>query len=379
MSDVFEGPGWWLASDGRWYSPDDHVDPNYRAQFALAAPPVVPQPNFPQVATVAPTSTNVEEETATVTNLHHRMESVNGDATRLANESTVASPLVSVAQTDETVSNPTVSDGWTPLLDESEVAPTPEVHGPHDQTAPINGAPTANAPDETEHKIETPTVDAHDTESISAMPKATTINVSAQEAKEALLTETITHTEIEPTSDNEAPQSAPLLQVANPSAGISAPLVADPMGGETSTALVPVAGDVVGFYREVRVRDWILAILVFSAGVALIVGTFLAWTVTGDVEVNGWERLSGILTIASGVVGSTAAGPLIVGYRHHMPRLIMAFASIVSSVVLAFLAFEVMRLPVERETTFGIGFWVVLAGAIGMSVAALSERPDSLD
>lgn len=30
MSDVSQGPGWWLASDGRWYPPETH--PQYRAE-----------------------------------------------------------------------------------------------------------------------------------------------------------------------------------------------------------------------------------------------------------------------------------------------------------------------------------------------------------
>src|SRR5580704_16392793 len=32
MSDVSQGPGWWLASDGRWYAPELH--PDYKAHSA---------------------------------------------------------------------------------------------------------------------------------------------------------------------------------------------------------------------------------------------------------------------------------------------------------------------------------------------------------
>ena len=42
MSDVFEGPGWWMASDGKWYPPEDHPDDQYRSRFlpqVLAAQP----------------------------------------------------------------------------------------------------------------------------------------------------------------------------------------------------------------------------------------------------------------------------------------------------------------------------------------------------
>jgi hypothetical protein len=37
MSDVSQGPGWWLASDGRWYAPEQH--PNYRPPPPLPPPP----------------------------------------------------------------------------------------------------------------------------------------------------------------------------------------------------------------------------------------------------------------------------------------------------------------------------------------------------
>ncbi len=39
MSDFARGPGWWQASDGRWYEPELH--PNYR-------PPAPPLPPHPQ-------------------------------------------------------------------------------------------------------------------------------------------------------------------------------------------------------------------------------------------------------------------------------------------------------------------------------------------
>ncbi len=46
MSDVPEGPGWWQASDGKWYAPELH--PNY-----LPAPPAPAQPGFVRPPLVA--------------------------------------------------------------------------------------------------------------------------------------------------------------------------------------------------------------------------------------------------------------------------------------------------------------------------------------
>ena len=55
MSDTSQGPGWWIASDGKWYPPELH--PNY-APLAPPPPPAYPpdpmQPNFEQ----APVSTH---------------------------------------------------------------------------------------------------------------------------------------------------------------------------------------------------------------------------------------------------------------------------------------------------------------------------------
>lgn len=52
MSDVSQGPGWWQASDGRWYPPESH--PYY--QVPTQAPPAFPttEPAFPTTEPVAP-------------------------------------------------------------------------------------------------------------------------------------------------------------------------------------------------------------------------------------------------------------------------------------------------------------------------------------
>jgi hypothetical protein len=40
MSDVSQGPGWWVASDGKWYPPEQASQPTQVAQPASAAQPV---------------------------------------------------------------------------------------------------------------------------------------------------------------------------------------------------------------------------------------------------------------------------------------------------------------------------------------------------
>jgi hypothetical protein len=42
VSDLSQGPGWWLATDGRWYPPERH--PTYSQQRTHVAPPAEPNP-----------------------------------------------------------------------------------------------------------------------------------------------------------------------------------------------------------------------------------------------------------------------------------------------------------------------------------------------
>ena len=46
MSDRSEGPGWWIASDGKWYPPELH--PSVRDTPDAVAPPKVPDGSQPQ-------------------------------------------------------------------------------------------------------------------------------------------------------------------------------------------------------------------------------------------------------------------------------------------------------------------------------------------
>ncbi len=51
MSDTSGGPGWWIASDGKWYPP--HLHPSYQAPPATQAPSATPAPSPPQTASPA--------------------------------------------------------------------------------------------------------------------------------------------------------------------------------------------------------------------------------------------------------------------------------------------------------------------------------------
>ena len=58
MSDESQGPGWWYATDGRWYPPEMH--PDHRADPEpppVAPPPVQPPPVAPPAVSPPPGST----------------------------------------------------------------------------------------------------------------------------------------------------------------------------------------------------------------------------------------------------------------------------------------------------------------------------------
>jgi uncharacterized protein DUF4190 len=51
MSDTSQGPGWWLASDGRWYPPEQWTGPPESAPPTIAPPTIAP-PTMPAQTTV---------------------------------------------------------------------------------------------------------------------------------------------------------------------------------------------------------------------------------------------------------------------------------------------------------------------------------------
>src|SRR5947209_7011995 len=52
MSDTQRGPGWWIASDGKWYPPELH--PNYRPPPPPAPTPPPPAPTPPPTVVARP-------------------------------------------------------------------------------------------------------------------------------------------------------------------------------------------------------------------------------------------------------------------------------------------------------------------------------------
>jgi hypothetical protein len=57
MSDATQGPGWWQASDGKWYPPEQHPDYTPPTQAADAIPPTAATPTTPPVPPSSPDPT----------------------------------------------------------------------------------------------------------------------------------------------------------------------------------------------------------------------------------------------------------------------------------------------------------------------------------
>jgi hypothetical protein len=49
MTDAGHGPGWWLASDGRYYPPASHPDPAHRLRWASDPAPTAPPSEAPTI------------------------------------------------------------------------------------------------------------------------------------------------------------------------------------------------------------------------------------------------------------------------------------------------------------------------------------------
>lgn len=142
-----------------------------------------------------------------------------------------------------------------------------------------------------------------------------------------------------------------------------------------STELVPVSLPEIAVYDDgPSLHDRLVATVLFLSGVALIVGTFLVWTTGPGTEQTGWEMNDGIATIIAGVLGSAAAGPIFVGFRHVVPKTIAILSGLVALVVPGLHGLEALSDSALAETGVGVGFWTVLGSAIAMLLAGVADQ-----
>jgi len=348
VSDVFEGPGYWMASDGKWYAPERHPDPSYQARFVVGE----------VSATGSPDSANVEQHELEQIAAAAEFPSVELDAT-ISN----TQPSTPLSDIHRTVSGPpdVVHDSndadverdkgemetavWADdvVVDGAEAAPSFSVASPK-----MNPAPKR------------PVFDIAPPASVVGAPRRSSTEPGEKSPTRAELELDVSTA----TRRNATLSAAPLTGAALGPATMS-----------TSLALVPTAAT--NDDQSTTMFDRIVAVVIFAAGVSMIVGTFLDWT-TGSLIQTGWDRGDGIATVIAGVVGSAAAGPIYVGYRHIIPKSIAIIGGLIGLVVIGLTAISVLFDSELAGTSIGVGFIVVFVGAAAMALAGLADRGEVL-
>ncbi len=378
MSNTFEGPGWWLASDGMWYPPERHPDEKYRQ--AHMAPPVAVQ-DFPSVE-VEDVSEAPEHETTTTipfAELSPRQaedERPAQSAPRSAPQSESHGDFAArIAETGE-MSRAEVEA----TLNELEIERTNAANTANTVVSPSEPAPTFERDDFTKK----PAPASHEpTPTFSVAPKSPPPTDTERPVFEGARAASV----VEPTPVTAAamapPRSSSRLEVElnsaqtqAPTKTIPAPPLHPPVELSTSTDIEP--------YRPrtpplalATPRDRLIGTMLFLSGVAMIVGSFLNWT-TGTIIETGWERGDGLIVIVAGVIGASMAGPILVGFRHVLPKSLAIIAGVVGIIVAGLVAVNSVLETTARGVEFGVGFVVVLVGAIVMTLAALGDQGEAL-
>lgn len=414
MSDVFEGPGWWIASDGKWYPPDHHPDERYRSRFATPDQRPVAEPSLPPLESVIEPEPQVPE----ISVIPH-ISPGDTETTVLADldlQSDLPSDLQSPVEAKEfpTVElrpEPDVAEKPTPFSDlaragesaeradtvQMNVAETAELSGTDlaEEMARVTEQRSSLASAADTVAVDIPTVDASsaappvEPPSVLASPPepaaspSPTFSVASREFTEGPTERPVFDDTLAP-SVVEAPPRESVgqteieidrpIDTTIPSGGtLGAANVSASLTRSTSTALVHVPNaPMLGIATP---RDHLISTLLFIGGVTMIVGSFLDWT-AGDLVQSGWERGDGIVTVLAGILGASMAGPIFVGFRHAVPKAVAIISGAVVLVVLGLVA--VNSVTNNTAIDFGVGFYVVAAGAVLTLVAGLGDQGEIL-
>ena len=372
MSDVFEGPGWWMASDGKWYPPQDHPDDQYRSRF------------LPQVLAAQPGQApeQLNSESAVTDALHNQsivgavaggggapdVGDLAGGGTNLLDRTTedasfVGTPFVEADAVAPTAAVPEVPEVAAAI---PEVAiPGPEVAAAIPETTiPEVTIPTATYSPVVENPNAANGLHTEPPPQTDLTAEAATVRVSKDEI-------------FAPTPEIQRPTFPPRIPNSvseNPDVQIELGREDSPTkpnsllsAGSTTTDVVVVEGGPVE--SGVSVRDRITATLIFLSGIAMIVGTFLTW-IPGDIPESGWDRGEGIATVIAGIAGSAAAGPIFVGFRHAIPKAAAIMGGLVGLVVIGLVAISSMD---GGAGGLGIGLIIVGAAAAAMLLAGIAQ------
>ena len=316
-----------MASDGKWYPPDAHPDENYRNRFVgeeVTFPTIEIQPetriDTPEANFVgrAPDLETAEISTDHLSAQLEEVERQRADAERL------------LFRTETSIAKPDLA---------------PEVVAAPARTFSVS---TPASPRVSERPIFD---DNRPASVVEAPPRPFSDVVGVVDAP----------------SESEVRGGGP-LSASSVTASISS------TANSTSLVRLPTASNL----GVATARDRIIATLIFCSGVAMIVGTFLTWT-TGFLVQTGWDRGDGLFTIAAGVVGSATAGPIIVGFRHVIPKTLAVISGLIGVVVVGLAAIGGVLDSDVGGISLGLGFYVVLVGSTVLVAAALAGQAENLD
>jgi hypothetical protein len=354
VSDVFEGPGSWMASDGKWYAPERHPDPSYRGRFVVEE----------ESARDEPDSSDVEQQ-----ELEQIAAAAEFPAVELDTSVSTMQSSTPLSDIHRTASEPPDAvcesidakiDGDLAVVEDEIVAAEPgndvAVDGHASASSFTVAAPNVSPPPQR------PVFDIAPPASVVGAPRRSS-SETGEEPPNRVEPEVARETSAEDrrhVTSSAAPLSSPALGPATPSTSV---VVVPPVG--TNDDESPTL-----FCRMV-------AVVIFTAGVAMIVGTFLPWT-TGSLIQTGWDRGDGIATVVAGIIGSAAAGPIYVGYRHIIPKSIAIVSGLIGLVVIGLTAISVLFDSESAGTSLGIGFVVVFIGSAAMAGAGLADRGEVL-
>ncbi len=429
MSDVFEGPGWWIASDGKWYPPEHHPDERYRARFAAPDEQPIVEPPLPSLESVIEPEVDVPEisviphitpgDTETIVladlDLQSPVEAQEFPTVELRPEPDVAektSSFSDLARAGDSTEQ-SVLEQASPAADQTHttqmnIAETAELSGADlanemtrvdeqratmasaTDTVPVDSptidSSTADSPaGQATAAVQTPPVasqPAVDNEPLPTEPSPT-FSVASREFTEGLPERPVFDDTLAP-SVVEAPQRESIghteieidrpIDTTIPTGGsLGAAKMGASVTPSTSTALVHVPNaPLIGIATP---RDRLISTLLFIGGVTMIVGSFLNWT-AGDLVQSGWERGEGIVTVLAGILGASMGGPIFVGFRHAVPKAVAIISGAVALVVLGLVA--VNSVTNTPGIDFGVGIYVVAAGAVLTLIAGIADQGEIL-
>lgn len=379
-----------MASDGKWYEPSSHPDPNYRSKFAdSAVEAAIPEEvvadeelseddeaavlldltEGEEVAAVTTTSTESARSTDTSTSTESSRPQ---PESKPAATSTVAAE---VPEREEVATVPAGTSGW--IDDRADNPPSSGFADP-DVAEPLGAEPLS-----TEQRAEA--VQAREKEerrlrleqaqrSAELLRDSVTpsVEVTSEETVETLDT-TGTADELE--RDLAAPSVAGRTKLEIDGSGAPTTTRPKPLhyaepAEATTTALVHVPG---ADESSVDPIDRLLAVLLFLSGIVMVVGAFMTWTTGPSVE-TGWERPDGVVVVIAGAIAAASAGSLFGGFVVPWARGIAITAGVVG---LMGVGVVIVTTLTEMELTgrsLGVGVYVVAAATLSVIVASLASN-----